>query len=59
MEYVKLLWIIIFFFFSLCLIFIWSKILVIAKRTTAVSELLERFNQLDAGGKQPDPNPPE
>ena len=48
MEYLKLVWIIIFFFFSLCLIFIWSKILVIFKRTSAITELLKSFNQLGA-----------
>lgn len=48
MEYLKFVWIIIFFFFSLCLIFIWSKILVIVKRTSAITELLKSFNVLSA-----------
>ncbi|MBN1758684.1 MAG: hypothetical protein JW863_10220 [Chitinispirillaceae bacterium] len=48
MENLKIIWIIIFFFFSLCLIFIWSKILVLFKRTTAIIDLLKSFDLLDA-----------
>jgi hypothetical protein len=40
MEYLKIVWIIIFFVFSLCLFFVWSKILVLFKRTAAIVALL-------------------
>jgi hypothetical protein len=40
MEYVKILWITIFFLFSLSLIFIWSKLLVLTKRVAAIADLI-------------------
>ena len=46
MEYVRILWIIVFFFFSLSLIFIWSKILVLFRRTTAILNLLQNCDNL-------------
>ena len=52
MEYVKILWIIIFFLFSLNVIFIWSKILVLFKRISAITELIAKCKTLteeDAG----------
>ena len=59
MENLKVVWIIIFFFFSLCLIFIWSKILVLFKRTTAVIDMLKSFDLLDADSVQSDRKPSE
>ena len=53
MEYLKILWIVIFFLFSLCLIFIWSKLLVLAKRTSAIHLLLENFDTLAEDTSRP------
>lgn len=47
MELVKALWILIFFLFSLTLIFIWSKIYVLFKRIQALSVLLKKISDLD------------
>ncbi len=47
MELVKALWILIFFLFSLTLIFIWSKIYVLFKRLEALSALLQKTTDLD------------
>lgn len=47
MELVKALWILIFFLFSLTLIFIWSKIYVLFKRLQALSALLQKTTDLD------------
>ncbi len=41
MEVLKLLWTITFFFFTLILIFIWSKVIVISNKLKAVSSLIE------------------
>lgn len=47
MELVKLLWILIFFLFSLTLIFIWSKIYVLSKKLQELSDLLKKTSDLD------------
>jgi len=47
MEILKLLWILIFFLFSLNLIFIWSKIYVIYKRLDSLSAVLKKINDLE------------
>lgn len=46
MEILKILWILIFFLFSLNLIFIWSKIYVIYKRLESLTELLKKTAEL-------------
>jgi hypothetical protein len=46
MEYIRILWIIVFFFFSLSLIFIWSKILVLFRRITAIHNLLQNCENI-------------
>jgi len=53
MEYVKVLWIAVFFLFSLCLVFIWSKILVVFKRTAVIAALLKSCEEVSAT-KKPD-----
>ncbi len=47
MELIKALWILIFFLFSLTLIFLWSKIYVLFKRIEALSALLKKATDLD------------
>ncbi len=47
MELIKTLWILIFFLFSLTLIFLWSKIYVLFKRIEALSALLKKATDLD------------
>ncbi len=54
MEYVKILWIAVFFLFSLCLIFVWGKILVLFKRTAAIATLLKNCEQLNGNESQSD-----
>lgn len=46
MEYIKILWIIVFFIFSLNLIFIWSKLLVLFKRIAALQTILDACEQV-------------
>jgi hypothetical protein len=46
MEYIKIIWIIIFFIFSLNLIFIWSKLLVLFKRMATLLALLDTCEQV-------------
>ena len=53
MEYVTILWIAVFFLFSLCLLFIWSKTLVLFKRTSAIETVLEKCENLGANKSQP------
>jgi len=47
MELIKALWILIFFLFSLTLIFLWSKIYVLFKRIEALSALVKKATDLD------------
>ena len=47
MELVKILWVVIFFLFSLNLIFIWSKIYVISKRVQTLSAHLKKVASLE------------
>jgi predicted membrane channel-forming protein YqfA (hemolysin III family) len=47
MELIKALWILIFFLFSLTLIFLWSKIYVLFKRIEALRALLKKAIDLD------------
>jgi hypothetical protein len=55
MELIKLLWILIFFLFSLSLIFIWSKISVLYKRVEILTVLLSQCAELDKEfSKNPD-----
>lgn len=47
MEIVKILWIFVFFLFSFCLIFIWSKMYVILKRIEALTDLVRKNHAID------------
>jgi len=47
MEIVKILWIFVFFLFSFCLIFIWSKIYVILKMIEALTDLVRKNQAID------------
>ena len=46
MELVKILWIIKFFFFTLVLFFIWSKMNVISKKVKTITSSLEDIDKL-------------
>jgi len=46
MEYIKVIWIVIFFIFSLNLIFIWSKLLVLFKRIQSLIRILDTCEQV-------------
>ena len=46
MELVKILWIIKFFFFTLALFFIWSKMNVISKKVKIISSRIEDIDKL-------------
>jgi large-conductance mechanosensitive channel len=41
MQYVKLLWVVNFFFFALILFFIWSKITILSKRLTSLKKAFD------------------
>ena len=47
-ELLKFLWVINFLFFSLILIFLWSKVVIINKRLKAVKRLLTIGAEIDA-----------
>lgn len=47
MEIVTIVWVIIFFLFSLTLIFIWSKLYLLNKRVQSISTFLRKLNELD------------
>lgn len=47
MEIVKILWIFVFFLFSFCLIFIWSKMYVVMKRIEALTDLVRKNQAID------------
>ena len=49
MELIKILWTITFFFFTLILIFIWSKIIVTSNKIKAVSALIEKSEIIEFG----------
>ena len=53
MEYVTIIWIIVFFLFSLCLLFTWSKTLVLFKRASAIETLLKKCEKLAGSESQP------
>jgi hypothetical protein len=40
MELIKIFWMVIFFMFSLTLLFVWSKLYIIAKKVKAIDALL-------------------
>jgi len=46
-ELLKFLWVINFLFFSLILIFIWSKVVIINKRLRAIKKLLAIGDEID------------
>jgi len=46
MEFVKLIWVVNFFFFALILFFIWSKILIISKRLGILQQVLSSIDSL-------------
>lgn len=46
MEYIKIVWVVIFFIFSLNLLFIWSKILTLFKRITTLYAILDSCEQI-------------
>lgn len=47
MELIKNLWIVIFFLFSLTLLFVWSKLYIISKKAKAISSLLGEIESLE------------
>ncbi|MDR0330815.1 MAG: hypothetical protein LBH93_03800 [Chitinispirillales bacterium] len=46
-ELLKFLWVINFLFFSLILVFLWSKVVIINKRLKAVKRLLTIGSEID------------
>lgn len=57
MELIKLLWIVVFFLFSLTLLFVWSKLYIISKKAQAITALLGEIDSLD--GKDAGPGKPD
>jgi len=56
-ELLKFLWVINFLFFSLILIFLWSKVVIINKRLRAIRKLINIADEIDRefeklGGKK-------
>jgi hypothetical protein len=48
MELIKLLWIVVFFLFSLTLLFVWSKLYIVSKKAKAIASLLGEIESLEA-----------
>ena len=46
MEVIKILWIVIFFFFTLMLLFIWSKITLISNKIKKVSVIIDKSKEV-------------
>jgi len=55
---IKLLWAVNFFFFTLVLIFIWSKILVVSQKIKVSSSLLEKIRALSENVSDKPVEPP-
>ena len=51
-ELLKFLWIVNFLFFSLILIFLWSKVVIVNKRLKAVQRLLVIGEEIDLENKR-------
>ncbi len=49
MEALNILWVITFFLFTLILIFIWSKIIVVSNKIKTVSSLVEECDRVEFG----------
>jgi hypothetical protein len=47
LELIKLLWIVVFFLFSLTLLFVWSKLYIISKKAQALVTLLGEIESLE------------
>lgn len=47
MELIKVLWIVVFFLFSLTLLFVWSKLYIISKKASAIATLLGEIESLE------------
>jgi hypothetical protein len=48
MELIKLLWIVVFFLFSLTLLFVWSKLYIISKKAKAITTLLGDIEAIES-----------
>jgi hypothetical protein len=51
-ELLKFLWVVNFLFFSLILIFLWSKVVIVNKRIKAVRRLLTIGEEIDRENKR-------
>jgi len=47
MELVKIVWVINFFFLALILIFIWSKLNIIARKIKLISDLIDKAKEVE------------
>jgi hypothetical protein len=47
MDLIKVLWIVVFFLFSLTLLFVWSKLYIISKKAKAVTTILGEIESLE------------
>jgi hypothetical protein len=48
MEIVKVIWVVNFFFFSLILFFVWSKVHIISKRIKKAASIIEEIDKVTA-----------
>jgi hypothetical protein len=54
LDEIKILWVVIFFVFTLVLIFTWSKIIVMSRKMDAVLNLLQKCNEQKKHGETED-----
>jgi len=47
MELIKLFWVVVFFLFSLTLLFVWSKLYIISKKARAIDALLAEIGTIE------------
>jgi hypothetical protein len=45
-PFVRIIWIIVFFIFSITLIFVWSKILIISKKIKTISATVKKIQEI-------------
>ncbi len=58
MEWIRVIWVFVFFFFALILIFTWSKMAVISGKIKAITRLVESIDEVSSGEQKTDETAP-
>jgi hypothetical protein len=57
MEWIKGIWLVNFFFFALILLFVWSKTVIIGKKTAMINSLARKVDEMQVDESTPPPQP--